>query len=81
VKVLDVDLERKRIALTMRFEKKPATPVARSQAPRMPREAAAGASKPGGGRRKPTQAQPPPVRPTTGETAMSAAFSRLLKRS
>jgi protein Tex len=81
VKVIEVDLERKRIALTMRFEKKPAPPVARSQAPRPPREATVGAPKPAGGRRKPVVAVPAPPKAPAAETAMSAAFSRLLKHT
>ncbi len=80
VKVIEVDLDRKRIALTMRFDKKPAiTP--RAQAPRAPRES--GAARPSGpagqSRRKPVAPSPAP-RPPSVETAMSAAFSRLLKR-
>lgn len=77
VKVLEVDLERKRVALTMRFEKKPAAP-SRAQAPRQPREAQGGAGK--GNRRKPSPAAPAPRTPAV-ETAMGAAFSRLLKGS
>ncbi len=81
VKVLEVDVERKRIALTMRFEKKPAAP-ARPQAPRQPREAGAGRNQ-GGRRAKPVPAQAPAAAPRTpsAETAMGAAFSRLLKRT
>jgi uncharacterized protein len=77
VKVLEVDLERKRIALTMRFDKKPAAAAPRAQAPRPPRERAP--AKP------PQRTKPAP--PTTvprgpsAETAMGAAFSRLLKRT
>jgi protein Tex len=82
VKVLEVDAERKRIALTMRFEKKPA-PSARAQAPRAPREAGAGRQAARrGGRPAPSQAPPPPPQRTPSvETAMGAAFSRLLKRT
>jgi uncharacterized protein len=79
VKVLEVDLDRKRIALTMRFEKKPAAP--QRHAPQRPlREAAvsAGARPP---RRKPSVQVPAPSRQPAAETAMAAAFSRLLKRS
>jgi len=36
VKVLEVDTDRKRIALTMRFEKRPAAAATRMQAPRTP---------------------------------------------
>jgi predicted RNA-binding protein with RPS1 domain len=54
VKVLEVDLERKRVALTMRFEKKPA-PAARASAPRQPREAGNRQA----GRKKPAAAAPP----------------------
>jgi protein Tex len=81
VKVLEVDTERKRIALTMRFEKKPAT-APRFQMPRAPREAG-GANRQGVRRAKPAPAQSPAVSPRTPsvETAMGAAFSRLLKRS
>ena len=77
VKVIEVDLERKRIALTMRFDKKPALAAPRAQAPRPPRENAP--AKPPR-RSKPA---PPPVIPRgpSIETAMGAAFSRLLKRT
>ncbi len=77
VKVLEVDLERKRIALTMRFDKKPAQAAPRPQAPRPPREAAA--AKPP----KRARPAPPPAVPRgpSAETAMGAAFSRLLKRT
>ncbi len=78
VKVIEVDLDRKRIALTMRFEKKPAPP--RHVPPRPAREAspAAGARQP---RRKAPVQVPAPSRQPSAETAMAAAFSRLLKRS
>jgi uncharacterized protein len=76
VKVLEVDLDRKRIALTMRFERKPAAPPPRVQAPRQPREASA--AKPPR-RSKPVAPAPAPKTPSV-ETAMGAAFSRLLKR-
>jgi protein Tex len=74
VKVLEVDLERKRVALTMRFEKKPAPAAMRSAAPRPPRDA----SKPSS-RKRPPQAAAPAKAPVA-DTAMAAAFSRLLKR-
>ncbi len=65
VKVLEVDLERKRVALTMRFDKKPAPAAARVQAPRPPREVAPPRpprrSKPAR-RRRPSPAGPPPRR-------------------
>ncbi|HSK10377.1 MAG TPA: Tex family protein [Vicinamibacterales bacterium] len=80
VKVLEVDLDRKRIALTMRFEKKaPGRPAA----PRPQREVAQGQAAAGGrgGRRKPSPQAPPASRQPAAETAMAAAFSRLLKRS
>jgi protein Tex len=78
VKVLEVDMERKRIALTMRFEKKQPVVAARPQPARQPREGAAAGPKPGGKKR---QAPPaPPTKAPTAETAMAAAFSRLLKR-
>jgi protein Tex len=77
VKVLEVDLERKRIALTMRFERRPAAPPQRVQAPRPPREASA-AARPVR-RIKPAAPAPAPKMPSA-ETAMGAAFSRLLKR-
>jgi protein Tex len=80
VKVLEVDTERKRIALTMRFEKKPA-PSSRPQAPRAPREAGAGNRQARRGRPAPAQAPVAPQRTPAVETAMGAAFSRLLKRS
>jgi transcriptional accessory protein Tex/SPT6 len=75
--VLEVDLERKRIALTMRFDKKPAPAAPRAQAPRPPRESAP--AKPP----RRTKPAPPPAIPRgpSAETAMGAAFSRLLKRT
>jgi protein Tex len=77
VKVLDVDIERKRIALTMRFDRKPPASAQRQQPTRPPREAARGGQAPR--RNKPA---PPPAAPRapTVETAMGAAFSRLLNR-
>ena len=84
VKVLEVDVERKRIALTMRFEKKPAAAGAppRTLAPRVPREPGAATARQGSRGRKPQPVQPAPAaRPSSSETAMAAAFSRLLKRS
>jgi uncharacterized protein len=75
VKVLEVDLERKRIALTMRFERRPVAPPQPVQAPRQPREAPA--AKPPR-RSKPVTPAPAPKTPSI-ETAMGAAFSRLLK--
>jgi uncharacterized protein len=81
VKVLEVDLERKRIALTMRFDKKPAAAAApRTQAPRAPREAASGVGRKAG-RQKPMALPAPAARTPSAETAMGAAFSRLLKRT
>jgi protein Tex len=82
VKVLEVDADRKRIALTMRFEKRPAPP-ARAQAPRAPREAGANrqAARRGGRPAPAPTAPPPPQRTPSVETAMGAAFSRLLKRT
>jgi protein Tex len=77
VKVLEVDIERKRIALTMRFDRKPQQSVQRPQAPRQPREAA----RVGQPARR-TRPAPPPAAPRAPavETAMGAAFSRLLNR-
>jgi uncharacterized protein len=79
VKVVEVDLKRRRIALSMR--------AAEGRAAVPPRGARPTARKPGDG--QPTgkirpagpgaQAVPEP-RPPASETAMSAAFSRLLKR-
>jgi uncharacterized protein len=79
VKVLEVDLDRKRIALTMRFEKKP-VPARHAAPARPPREAPAGGAA-RGPRRKPPVQPPAPSRQPAAETAMAAAFSRLLKRS
>jgi protein Tex len=59
VKVLEVDLERKRIALTMRFEKKPQALAPRMQAPRQPREAAGGGKAPRRGSKPAPQAPAP----------------------
>jgi protein Tex len=81
VKVLEVDTERKRIALTMRFDKRPAQ-APRAQAPRAPRDA--GANRQAGRRGKPAPAQAPAApqpRTPSVETTMGAAFSRLLKRT
>ena len=78
VKVLEVDRDRKRIALTMRFEKRPAQAAPRAQAPGPPREGA-GPRPPRRGR--PAPPPPPAPRGPAVETAMGAAFSRLLKRS
>ncbi len=80
VKVLEVDTDRKRIALTMRFEKKPAAVAARMQAPRTPRDAGANRQ---ARRGKPAPAQPQQAAPRmpSVETAMGAAFSKLLKRT
>ena len=81
VKVLEVDAERKRIALTMRFEKKPAATGSRPPQLRTPREpAAAGAGRPPQRPKRPAAQAPVPKGPAA-ETAMAAAFSRLLKRS
>ena len=77
VKVLEVDLERKRVALTMRFEKRPAPGAARAAAARPPREAGAGKS--GGRSKRPAPAAPVQKAPAA-DTAMAMAFSRILKR-
>jgi uncharacterized protein len=77
VKVLEVDVERKRIALTMRFDRKPPPSTPRQPAPRQPREAAR--SGPPARRNKPAP-QPAAPRAPAVETAMGAAFSRLLNR-
>jgi uncharacterized protein len=77
VKVIEVDLDRKRVALTMRFEKRPPVAAQRAQAPRPPRESAPGQAS---HRTKPSP-PPPAPRPPAAETAMGAAFSRLLKRT
>ncbi len=77
VKVLEVDLERKRIALTMRFEKRPSAAPQRALSPRQHREAPAVRPP---RRVNPAPAPPPPRMPAV-ETAMGAAFSRLLKRT
>ena len=78
VKVLEVDLERKRIALTMRLDRKPQPAAQRPQMPRPPREAGRGHA-PAPRRPKPTIPQAPAKVPAA-ETAMGAAFSRLLNR-
>jgi protein Tex len=78
VKVLEVDLERKRIALTMRFDRKPQPAAQRPQMPRPARDAARGHA-PAPRRPKPTIQQAPAKTPAA-ETAMGAAFSRLLNR-
>ena len=78
VKVIEVDLERKRIALTMRFDRKPQASAQRPQMPRPARDAARGhAQTP----RRPTPVvQQAPSKTPAAETAMGAAFSRLLHR-
>ena len=78
VKVLEVDLDRKRIALTMRFDRKPSATAQRPQMPRPPRDAARGHAQ-APRRPKPAMQQPPAKVPSV-ETAMGAAFSRLLNR-
>jgi uncharacterized protein len=78
VKVLEVDLERKRIALTLRFDRKPQPAAQRPQMPRPARDAGRGHA-PAPRRPKPTIQQAPAKAPAA-ETAMGAAFSRLLNR-
>jgi len=78
VKVIEVDLERKRIALTMRFDRKPQPSAQRPQPPRPPRDAARGSAQ-APRRARPAAPQPAPRVPAA-ETAMGAAFSRLLNR-
>ncbi len=80
VKVLEVDMERKRIALTMRFEKKPSA-APRVQGQRPAREPAANRQAGRRGKPAPAPAPAPPQRTPSVETAMGAAFSRLLKRT
>jgi uncharacterized protein len=83
VKVVEVDLKRRRIALTMRLNEARAVRAVRATAERKPKP------QPGTGataRRKPSSEKRMPQggevipRPPLIETAMSAAFSRLLKR-
>jgi uncharacterized protein len=78
VKVLEVDLERKRIALTMRFDRKPPQAGQRPQPARQARDAGRGPTQPPR-RPKPAAPQQAPKTPAV-ETAMGAAFSRLLNR-
>jgi len=78
VKVIEVDLERKRIALTMRFDRKPPASAQRQQMPRPARDASHGHA-PAPRRPKPVAPQTPAKAPSA-ETAMGAAFSRLLNR-
>ncbi len=78
VKVIEVDIERKRIALTMRFDRKPQPSAQRPQQPRPPRDAARVSAQPPR-RSKPVAPEPAPRTPSV-ETAMGAAFSRLLNR-
>jgi uncharacterized protein len=77
VKVLEVDLERKRIALTMRFDKRPPQAAPGPQASRVPR---VGAPPKPARQSRPASPPPAPQGPAV-ETAMGAAFSRLLKRA
>jgi transcriptional accessory protein Tex/SPT6 len=80
--VLEVDLERKRIALTMRFDRKPAPAAPRAQAQRPPRESAPRESQASKPPRRSKPAPPAAVpRGPSAETAMGAAFSRLLKHT
>ena len=83
VKVIEVDLKRRRIALTMRLGEARAARMAAAQRPPKPRPAPA----PGAATRPkapPEKRAPRPVDVTPKlppvQTAMSAAFSRLLKR-
>jgi uncharacterized protein len=82
VKVVEVDLKRRRIALSMRAaEGRPAMPP---KGPR-PRAGKPGDGQPTGKVIRPAGPTPREVpetrpRPPASETAMSAAFSRLLKR-
>ncbi len=81
VKVIEVDLTRRRIALTMRLGEPKA---ARPPVPRTPRApaGAAAAARPRSHAPKRVQAAPQAMpKPPAVETAMSAAFSRLLKRT
>jgi uncharacterized protein len=81
VKVLEVDMERKRIALTMRFEKKPVPALSRPQALRPTREPATAGAGRAPQRPRKQAPQAPAAKGPAAETAMAAAFSRLLKRS
>jgi uncharacterized protein len=79
VRVLEVDLERKRIALTMRFDRKPQPSAQRPPAPRPARDVSRGQTQ--APRRPPRPViQQAPAKAPAAETAMGAAFSRLLGR-
>jgi uncharacterized protein len=89
VKVLEVDLDRKRIGLSMRLDESAARPQARSSERGARKEAArAGKGKPKGGPKdqKPRQQkQPQPGgngggRPASGDSAMAAAFLEAMKK-
>jgi uncharacterized protein len=76
VKVLEVDLQRKRIALTMRMSDDPA----RREAPSGPRPANAGA-RPAANGARPRPSAPPPARSEPAPRgAMAEALARALKR-
>jgi len=82
VKVVEVDLKRRRIALSMRGAEARPAPPPRATRPRAARPPGDGQPT---GRPRPSGPVPqaprePMPRPPASETAMSAAFSRLLKR-
>jgi protein Tex len=81
VKVVEVDLKRRRIALSMRAAEARPAPQPRTPRPKAARPGdgqPTGRSRPAG--QAPQPAREPVLRPPASETAMSAAFSRLLKR-
>jgi len=83
VKVVEVDLKRRRIALSMRFgEPRPAQPARprESRGPRPPQPGVQQPSRPRPPARSAAAEADRPKGPSV-ETAMSAAFSRLLKGS
>jgi uncharacterized protein len=81
VKVIEVDLARRRIALTMRVgEMRPPKPAGPHAARPVPAAGVASKSRPRPARRPASEADAGPRLPPV-QTAMSAAFLRLLKRT
>ena len=79
VKVLEVDLARKRIALTMRLSDA-AAPRREAQAPGAARSARGGRPPSGGARPRPAAAPAPRPAETAPRGAMAEALARALKR-
>jgi uncharacterized protein len=85
VTVLEVDIPRKRIALTMRKAERPSPRPAQARDAKAAGQPANRGPRPGGGRPQPQERQDrqdrrpqAPAPSSTGATAMSAAFQKLL---